>query len=90
MLPLLIRMRCNQESTLIQRTGSQFKQRLNSAMTHSKKGAQEVKKMSIKLEVLLYKMAIKTTLMYGYQTWSLTQRQENKISATKMRMLCHI
>jgi len=59
-------------------------------MTHSKKSAQEVKKMSTKLEVLLYKMAIKTTLMYGYQTWPLTQRQENKISATKMRMPCHI
>jgi len=51
---------------------------------------QEDKKISTKLEALLYKMAIKTTLMYGYQTWPLTEGQENKISVTEMRMLWHI
>jgi len=42
MLLLLIRIRCNQESTLIQRTGSLSNGRLNSAMTHSKNDATQL------------------------------------------------
>ena len=48
------------------------------------------KKIPTKLKVLLYKTAIKPTLMYGNEIWPLTQRQEDKISATEMRMLRHI
>jgi len=42
MLSLLIRMRCNQESVLIQRTGSLSNEILNSAMTHSKNDATQL------------------------------------------------
>jgi len=42
MLSLLIRMSCNQESNLIQRTGSLSNGRLNSAMTHSKNDATQL------------------------------------------------
>ena len=39
-----------------------------------------------KLKVLFYKTSIKPTLMYGYETWPVTQRKK----ATEMRMLGHI
>jgi len=51
---------------------------------------QEDKKISTKLEVLLYKTAIKTTQMYGNQIWPLIERQKDKISAIEMRMCRHI
>ena len=42
------------------------------------------------MKVLFYKTAIKPTLMYGNEIWPLTQRQEDRRSATEMRMLRHI
>jgi len=40
--------------------------------------------------VLLYKSIIKPTLIYGNETWPITQRQEQMIEATEMQMLRHI
>jgi len=42
MLSLLIRMRCNQESNLIHKTGSLSNRKLNSAMAHSKNDATQL------------------------------------------------
>jgi hypothetical protein len=48
------------------------------------------KRIPTRLKVLLYKTAIRPTLMYGNEIWPLTQGQEDKISAVEMRMLRHI
>ena len=40
--------------------------------------------------MLLYKTAIRPTLMYGNEIWPITQQQESKINATEMRMMRHI
>jgi hypothetical protein len=48
------------------------------------------KKIPRKLKILLYKTAIRPALMYGNEIWPLTQRQEDKIKATEMRMLRYI
>ena len=48
------------------------------------------KKVPTKLKVLLYKTSIKPTLTYGSETWPVTQRMEEKLNATEMRMLRHI
>ena len=48
------------------------------------------KKVPTKLKVLLYKTSIKPTLMYGCETWPVTQRMEDRMDATEMRMLRHI
>ena len=48
------------------------------------------KKIPTKLKVLLYKTAIRPTLMYGNELWPLTHRQEERLSATEMRMLRYI
>ena len=45
------------------------------------------KKIPTKLKVLLLKTAIKPTLMYGSKIWPLTQRQEDRICPTEMRVL---
>jgi len=42
------------------------------------------------LKVLLYKTIIKPTLIYGNETWPITQRQGQRIGATEIRMLRHI
>jgi len=48
------------------------------------------KKVPKQLKVLLYKTVIKPTLIYGNETWPITQRQEQRIiEATEMRMLRH-
>ena len=48
------------------------------------------KKIPTKLKDLLYKTAIRPTLLYGNETWPITQRQEERIEATEMRMLRYI
>ena len=48
------------------------------------------KKVPRKLKVLLYNTSIKPTLTYGSETWPVTQRMEDKLDATEMRMLRHI
>jgi len=71
MLPLLIRMRCNQEPNLIQRTGSLSKGRLNSAMTHSKKDVTQLllsklkqKRSSVIEQLLLTIFSLKVKHLY--------------------------
>ena len=44
------------------------------------------KKIPTKLKVLLYKTALKPTLMYCNEVWPLTQRQEDRISASERRI----
>jgi len=61
MLSLLIRMRCNQESNLIQRTGSLSNGRLNSAMTHSKNDASQ-----LLLSILKQISATEMRMLYIY------------------------
>ena len=48
------------------------------------------KKIPTKLKVLLYKTSVRPILMYGNEIWPLTQKQEDRLSATEMRMLRHI
>ena len=43
-------------------------------------------KIPTKLKVLLFKTAITPRLMYGCEIWPLTQRQEDRICATEMRV----
>ena len=38
----------------------------------------------------MYKTAIRPTLLYGNKLWPITQKQENRVSATEMRMMRHI
>ena len=45
------------------------------------------RKIPTKLKFLLFKTAIKPTLMYGCEVWTLTQSQENRICAIEMRVL---
>ena len=45
------------------------------------------KKIASKLKVLLHKTATKPTSMYGNEIWPLTQRQEDRITTTELRML---
>ena len=48
------------------------------------------RKIPTNLKVLWYKTAIRPTLIYGNEIWPITQQQENRISATEMRMLRYI
>jgi len=45
------------------------------------------KKMPTKLKVLIYKIAIRPTLLYGNETWPITKSLADKMSSCEMRML---
>lgn len=48
------------------------------------------RKVPTRLKMLLYKVCIRPTLLYGNELWPLTQRLEDRISSTEMRMLRYI
>jgi hypothetical protein len=48
------------------------------------------KKVPTKLKMLLYKVCIRPTIMYGNEIWPLTKYLEDRISSTEMRMLRYI
>jgi hypothetical protein len=48
------------------------------------------RKIPTKLKVLLYKTAFRPALTYGNETWIFTQKLEDKIGSTEMKMLRYI
>jgi len=45
------------------------------------------KKIPIQLKVLIYKTSIRPTLLYGSETWPITNALANRVSSCEMRML---
>ena len=48
------------------------------------------KKVPTRLKMLLYKVCIRPAMLYGHEIWPLTQRLEDRICTSEMRMLRYI
>jgi hypothetical protein len=70
----------------------EIKSRLNSgnACYHSVQSLLSSRLLSTNLEVKIYKTLILPAVLYGYETWSLTLREEHRLRVSENRVLRRI